>query len=77
MLAYEHLLQQVWGQGNSGALRPMRTVVRALRHKLGDDANSPTYIFTDLPVGYRMPKGEAEVDRRGEPWTLVARYEHR
>ena len=57
-LTYEHLLQRVWGQGNSGDLRPMRTVVRALRHKLGDDANSPAYIFTDLRVGYGMPKGE-------------------
>ncbi len=26
---------------------------------LGDNAETPTYIFTELRVGYRMPKGEA------------------
>ncbi|MCY3959963.1 MAG: winged helix-turn-helix domain-containing protein [Chloroflexi bacterium] len=36
----------------------MRSVIRRLRRKLGDDAEDPTYIFTQLRVGYRMPKGE-------------------
>ena len=31
---------------------------------LGDDAASPTYIFTELRVGYRMPKGEARERER-------------
>ncbi len=39
-------------------MRPMRTVVKKLRRKLGDDADFPTYIFTESRVGYRMPKGE-------------------
>ena len=34
----------------------MRTVVRNLRRKLGDDANRPTYIFTEPRVGYRMER---------------------
>ena len=42
VLTHDHLLQRVWGPGNSGDLRPMRTAVRTLRRKLGDDANSPT-----------------------------------
>ena len=33
-------------------VRPMRTVIRGLRRKLGDDAGNPTYIFTQLRVGY-------------------------
>ena len=37
----------------------MRTIVRKLRGRLGDDADNPTYIFTEPRVGYRMPKGEA------------------
>ena len=59
-LTYERLLQRVWGLANSGDLRPMRTVVRNLRRKLGDDADDPTYIFTEPRVGYRMPKGEGQ-----------------
>ena len=57
VLAYEHLLDRVWGERGTGDLRPMRTIVRKLRRKLGDDASNPTYIFTEPRVGYRMPKG--------------------
>ena len=59
LLTYEHLLQRVWGEKGSGDVRPMRTIVSKLRRKLGDDADNPTYIFTEPRVGYRMPKGEA------------------
>ena len=41
-------------------MRPMRTIVRKLRRKLGDDADNPIYIFTEPRVGYRMPKGETK-----------------
>jgi PAS domain S-box-containing protein len=57
LLTYEHLLDRVWGGRGSGDLRPMRTIVRKLRQKLGDDAGNPTYIFTEPRVGYRMAKG--------------------
>ena len=58
VLTYEHLLERIWGRRHSGDRRPMRTVLRTLRRKLGDDANAPTYIFTEPRVGYRMPTGE-------------------
>ena len=58
VLTNEHLLQRVWGEKGSGDVRPMRTIVSKLRRKLGDDADNPTYIFTEPRVGYRMPKGE-------------------
>ena len=58
VLTYEHLLERVWGEKSSGDVRPMRTIVSKLRRKLSDDADSPTYIFTEPRVGYRMPKGE-------------------
>ena len=32
--------------------------VKCLRPKPGDEADSPRCIFTELGVGYRMPKGE-------------------
>ncbi len=54
---YDRLLQRVWGEKNSGDIRPMRTIVNKLRRKLGDNAENPTYIFTDHGVGYSMPKG--------------------
>ena len=55
MLTYERLLRRVWGLDRDADVRPMRTAVSSLRRKLGDDAESPTYVFTELRVGYRMP----------------------
>ena len=57
VLTYEHLLERIWGEEEKEDVRPMRTIVSKLRRKLGDDANNPTFIFTDARVGYRMPKG--------------------
>ena len=36
----------------------MRTVVSSLRRKLGDDADNPTYIFTEPRIGYRMARSK-------------------
>ena len=58
VLTHDHLLQRVWGLGSSGDSRPVRTAVKNLRRKLGDTAGSPTYIFTEPRVGYRMAMGE-------------------
>ncbi len=61
VLTYEHLLERIWGEtGDNGNVTPMRTMVSKLRRKLGDDARSPTYIFTEPRVGFRMPKGETQ-----------------
>ena len=59
VLTYKHLLKRVWGR-RGGDVRPMRTIVSKLRRKLRDDADNPTYIFTEPRVGYRMPKGKAQ-----------------
>ena len=59
-LTYEHLLDRVWRERSGDDLRPMRTIVRRLRIKLGDDTANPAYIFTERHVGYRMPRGEVE-----------------
>ena len=58
VLTYDHLLQRVWGPANYGDLRPMRTVVRTLRRKLGDDPRNPKYIFNEPRVGYSVPRRE-------------------
>ena len=57
-MTYDQLLRRVWGQTNAGDVRVIRPIVGNLRRKLDDDAGSPTYIFTDTRVGYRMPKGQ-------------------
>ena len=36
----------------------VRSSVKRLRGKLGDNASNPNYIFAVSRVGYRMPKGE-------------------
>ena len=55
-LTYDHLMQHVWGLAGALDLRPLRTAVKTLRRKLGDDATIPTYIFTEPRVGYRMAR---------------------
>ena len=56
VLTHDQLLRRVWGLEHSGDPRLVRTSVKAIRQKLGDDARSPAYIFTEPRVGYRMAK---------------------
>lgn len=56
-LTYDHLLERVW-QRHGGDLRPMRSAVRSLRRKLGDDAGNPACLFAEPRVGYLRPKAE-------------------
>ena len=58
VLTHEHLLQGVWGPGHVGRSGLVRTNVKNLRRKLGDDAGNQKYILTEPRVGYRMPNGE-------------------
>ena len=59
VLTHEQLLRRVWGPLYSSDLRIVRQYIKELRHKLGDDASRPTYIFTELGVGYRMARPSA------------------
>ena len=59
-LTYAHLLRRIWDRRSDGDLRPMRSAMRSLRSKLGDDVNNPSYIFTEPRIGYRMPRGESK-----------------
>ena len=56
ILTHDQLLQRVWGETRSADLRLLRSFVKSLRSKLGDDARNPSYIFTEPSVGYRMAK---------------------
>jgi len=53
LLTHQWLLRKVWGQGYGTETTYLRTYVRALRKKLGDDAASPALIITEPGVGYR------------------------
>ena len=53
LLTHQWLLRRVWGQGYGTETTYLRTYVRALRKKLGDDAAQPALIVTEPGVGYR------------------------
>ena len=56
----EALLRQVWGRRGPHDTDRVRTAVKKLRQKLGDDAANPAYVFTHHGVGYRFATpGEA------------------
>ncbi len=54
IMTRDHLLQRVWRKRSDGDTRPLRSAVKSLRRKLGDDAGNPTYIFNEPGVGYRI-----------------------
>ena len=54
VVTYEVLLQRIWDMRTSVDLRPLRSAVKTIRRKLGDDAKAPAYIFNEPRVGYRM-----------------------
>ena len=56
VLTHKQLLRLVWGPLYESDRRVVRTYVKELRNKLGDDAKHPAFIFTEPRVGYRMAK---------------------
>jgi two-component system KDP operon response regulator KdpE len=53
LLTHPWLLRRVWGQGYGTETTYLRTYIRALRKKLGDDPADPSLIVTEPGVGYR------------------------
>ena len=60
VLTHDQLLRRVWGPRKPSDLRALRTHLRRLRRKLGEDASDPTYFFAEPRVGYRMAKNEID-----------------
>ena len=56
ILTQDELLHRVWGAEYIGEPQLLRSYVKSLRQKLGDNARSPSYIFTEHGIGYRMAK---------------------
>lgn len=59
ILTQDEILHRVWGPEYSGESQLLRSYVKSVRQKLGDDARNPTYIFTEHGIGYRMAKANA------------------
>jgi len=53
LLTHGWLLRKVWGRGYGTETTYLRTYIRTLRRKLGDDASAPVLITTEPGVGYR------------------------
>jgi two-component system KDP operon response regulator KdpE len=59
-MTHARILSAVWGPDYGDELEYLRTFVRQLRKKLGDDAASPKYLVTDPQIGYRF-RSETEL----------------
>ena len=55
---YESLIRQLWSGLDPGDPDRVRTFIKQLRRKLGDDPARPSYIVNERGVGYRVPKPE-------------------
>jgi two-component system, OmpR family, KDP operon response regulator KdpE len=53
-VTHSRLLRAVWGPEYGNELEYLRTYIRQLRRKIEDHPAEPTYLLTDLHVGYRF-----------------------
>ena len=53
-LSHDQLLRRVWKVSTAGDPQVVRTHIRRLRRKLGDEADNPVYVLTEPGVGYRL-----------------------
>ena len=56
------------GRRGSDDIDRLCTAVKKLRHKLGDDAANPTYIFNEHDVGYPIATPGRGVGGRASTW---------
>ncbi len=60
---FDALIRQVWGAYGYANHKLVRSLVKSLRRKIGDDARAPDYIFNVRGIGYRMARlAELEVE---------------
>ena len=71
VLTHDELLRRLWGAKRPDDLGALRTHLKWLRRKLGEDASNPTYFFAEPRVGYRMAKGEGQ-EREDETSTRLS-----
>jgi two-component system, OmpR family, KDP operon response regulator KdpE len=54
VVTYSKLLTAVWGESYRNEVEYLRTFIRLLRKKLHEEPSNPTYLLTDVYVGYRF-----------------------
>ena len=54
VLTHRHLLSEVWGAGYDVDSQLLRTNVSNLRHKIEPNPAHPSYLLTEVGVGYRL-----------------------
>ncbi len=59
VVTHDQIIQRVWGEENTVDERLLRSFIKNLRQKLGDDARNPSYIFTASRTGYRFAESGA------------------
>jgi two-component system KDP operon response regulator KdpE len=62
LLTHRWLLQKVWGPAYGTESEYLRTFIRQLRQKLGDDPSAPRFIVTEPGLGYHW-KPEPDPDQ--------------
>jgi two-component system KDP operon response regulator KdpE len=60
VVTHHQLIHQVWGSAFEDESRLLRVNISNLRHKIEADPNRPTYILTELGVGYRFRSTDSE-----------------
>ena len=58
VLKHRTILSAVWGEGYTDDTQVLRTYVKQLRAKLGDDSAAPRFIRTETGIGYRFIQTE-------------------
>lgn len=54
VLTHNHLLKEVWGEAHAGEAHYLRVYMASLRRKLEVDPGRPTFLVTEVGVGYRL-----------------------
>jgi len=58
VLTYKHMLRALWGPSASSDNKILRVHMANIRRKIEPNPDEPTYIFTEVGVGYRMAERE-------------------
>ena len=58
VLTYDYLLRELWGPASRGDNQILRVNMANIRRKIEKNPAEPTYIFTEVGVGYRMIDGD-------------------
>jgi two-component system, OmpR family, KDP operon response regulator KdpE len=54
MVTQKQLLREIWGTTHVEDTHYLRVILGKLRHKLGDDPNTPRWLKTEAGIGYRF-----------------------